>query len=87
MRIVSVQRVRVAVRRRGSNASNRHVFKKALQKLADRLGLEIRIAHYPPYGSEDNPIEHRLFSCVTRACQGVVFHPMAIAQNESAWAK
>ena len=35
----------------GRNASNRHVFKEALQKLADRLGLEIRIAHYPPYCS------------------------------------
>jgi len=33
----------------GSNASNRHVFKEALQQLAERLGLEIRIAHYPPY--------------------------------------
>ena len=65
----------------GSNASNRHVFKEALQKLADRLGLDIRIAHYPPYCSKHNPIEHRLFAHVTRACQGVVFHTAAIAQK------
>ena len=65
----------------GSNASNRHVFKEALQKLSDRLGLEIRIAHYPPYCSKHNPIEHRLFSHVTRACQGVVFHTMEIAKK------
>ena len=32
----------------GSNAANRHVFKEALQALADLLGLEIRVAHYPP---------------------------------------
>jgi hypothetical protein len=32
----------------GSNAANRHVFKEALQTLAERLGLEIRVAHYPP---------------------------------------
>ena len=43
----------------GSNASNRHVFKEALQRLPDRLGLEVRIAHYPPYCSKHNPIEHR----------------------------
>ena len=65
----------------GSNASNRHVFKEALQKLADRLGLEIRIAHYPPYCSKYNPIEHRLFAHVTRACKGVVFHTVEIART------
>jgi DDE family transposase len=57
----------------GSNASNRYVFKAALQELANRMGLELRIAHYPPYESKSNPIEHRLFPHVTRACQGVVF--------------
>lgn len=65
----------------GSNASNRHVFKEALQNLADRLGLEIRIAHFPPYCSKHNPIEHRLFPHVTRACQGVVFHSIDIVKQ------
>jgi len=41
--------------------------------LANRIGIEIRIAHYPPYESKYNPIEHRLFPHVTRSCQGVVF--------------
>jgi hypothetical protein len=58
----------------GSNSASRYLFKEELQKLADRLGLEIRVAHYPPYCSKYNPIEHRLFPHVTRACQGVVFH-------------
>lgn len=65
----------------GSNAANRHVFKEALQTLAERLGLEIRVAHYPPYCSKHNPIEHRLFPHITRACQGVVFHSVAIAKQ------
>ncbi|UUZ78580.1 ISAzo13 family transposase [Polaromonas sp. P1(28)-13] len=65
----------------GSNASNRHVFKEALQQLAQRLGLEIRVAHYPPYCSKHNPIEHRLFAHVTRACQGAVFHTVDIAKQ------
>ena len=41
--------------------------------MADELGIEIRIAHYPPYCSKYNPIEHRLFPHVSRACQGVLF--------------
>jgi hypothetical protein len=65
----------------GSNAANRHVFKEALQALATQLGLEIRIAHYPPYCSKHNPIEHRLFPHITRACQGIVFHSLAIAKQ------
>ena len=71
----------------GSNASNRHVFKEALQHLANRLGLEIRIAHYPPYCSKHNPIEHRLFAHVTRACQGVTFHTVEIARQFMAKAR
>ena len=31
------------------------------------------MAHDPAYGSKFNPIERRLFSHVTRACQGVLF--------------
>lgn len=65
----------------GSNASHRHVFKEALQKLSEQLGLEIRVAHYPPYCSKHNPIEHRLFPHITRVCQGVVFHSVAIAKH------
>jgi len=52
-----------------------------LQQLADRLGLEIRVAHYPPYCSKYNPIEHRLFPHVTRACQGVVFHTVGVVKS------
>ena len=37
-------------------------FKEALQALSNELGLEIRIAHYPPYTSKYNPIETSLVS-------------------------
>jgi hypothetical protein len=63
----------------GSNASNRYVFKHALENLANRIGMEIRIAHYPPYKSKFNPVEHRLFPHVTRACKGVIFLDVEIA--------
>lgn len=61
----------------GSNDYRRYVFKEQLQRLAERLGLVVRIAHYPPYTSKYNPIEHRLFPHVTRACQGVIFNSLS----------
>lgn len=57
----------------GSNSSRYYVFKEALQALVNEIGIEIRIAHYPPYTSKYNPIEHRLFPHLSRACQGVIF--------------
>jgi len=53
-----------------------YLFKEDLQKLASRLGIEIRVAHYPPYCSKYNPIEHRLFPHLTRTCRGVIFHTL-----------
>ncbi|MFT5085248.1 MAG: hypothetical protein ACI9Y1_003306, partial [Lentisphaeria bacterium] len=49
----------------GSNSSSRHVFKEALQELSNEIGIEIRMAHCPPYTSKWNPIEHKLFPHVT----------------------
>ncbi len=57
----------------GSNSSRHYIFRQDLQSLADEIGAEIRIVHYPPYCSKYNPIEHRLFPHITRACQGVIF--------------
>jgi len=65
----------------GSNNSRHYIFKQDLQALAEELGLEIRIAHYPPYTSKYNPIEHRLFPHVTRACQGVVFKSIELVKE------
>lgn len=62
----------------GSNAANRHIFKYHLEQMAERIGLEIRVAHYPPYCSKYNPIEHRFFPHVTRACQGLLLTSIAI---------
>jgi Rhodopirellula transposase DDE domain len=65
----------------GSNSATQYLFKEDLQGLVNRLGLEIRVAHYPPYCSKYNPIEHRVFPHVTRACQGVILHTVDIAQH------
>lgn len=57
----------------GSNNCRHYLFKSDLQRLANEIGIPIRVAHYPPYCSKYNPIEHRLFPHVTRACSGVIF--------------
>jgi hypothetical protein len=65
----------------GSNNCRHYLFKQDLQQLADELGLEIRVAHYPPYCSKYNPIEHRLFPHVTRACLGVIFTSLEVVKE------
>jgi len=71
----------------GSNSATMYLFKEDLQKLANQLGIEIRVAHYPPYCSKYNPIEHRLFPHLTRACRGVIFHTLETVQYYMAKAK
>lgn len=65
----------------GSNNARHYLFKEDLQKLVDKLGIEIRVSHYPPYASKYNPIEHRLFPHLGRACAGVVFHGVEIVKQ------
>jgi len=63
----------------GSNAANKYIFKHDLQTLADTLGTEIRVAHYPSYCSKYNPIERRFFPHITRACTGMLFDTLDTA--------
>jgi hypothetical protein len=57
----------------GSNAANTSLFKHDVHQLADQIGVEIRVAHYPSYCSKYNVIERRFFPHLTRACQGMLF--------------
>ena len=65
----------------GSNSARHYLFKEDLQRLVDKLRVEIRVAHYPPYCSKYNPIEHRLFPHVSRACQGVIFESVELVRS------
>jgi len=65
----------------GSNSYRHYIFKEELQKLANEIGVEIRIAHYPPYTSKWNPIEHRLFPHITRSMQGVLLKSSEMAKQ------
>ena len=54
----------------GSNSSRSRLWKIALQKLADQVGLCLEICHFPPGTSKWNKIEHRLFSFITKNWRG-----------------
>jgi hypothetical protein len=56
----------------GANGSRSKLFKEQMQQLSNETGVRFRIAHYPPYCSKYNPIEHQLFPSVTRAWSGIM---------------
>jgi len=49
----------------GSNSYRTRLWKTELQRLAEEIGLEIRVMHYPPGTSKWNKVEHRLFSYIS----------------------
>ena len=54
----------------GSNGAQRGAWKQELQRqLCNGLGLSITVAHYPSGASKWNPIEHRLFSQISKNWQ------------------
>jgi hypothetical protein len=54
----------------GSNSSRTRLWKTELQKLANEIGIAIRVCHFPPGTSKWNKIEHRLFSYVSLNWRG-----------------
>ena len=62
----------------GSNSSSHRIVKQDLMDLANKLGIRLLMVHYPPYCSKFNPIEHRLFSQITRSWSGA---PLMSLQN------
>lgn len=65
------QRLLVLADSGGSNGARPRSFKKYLQeRIADKYGLEVTVAHYPTGASKWNPIEHRMFSEVTKSWAG-----------------
>ena len=62
----------------GSNSSSHRIVKQDLMDLANKLGIKLLVVHYPPYCSKFNPIEHRLFSQITRSWSGA---PLMSLQN------
>jgi hypothetical protein len=55
----------------GSNGNRVRLWKWELQKLANDIGLEIHVCHFPPGTSKWNKIEHKMFSYITQNWRGV----------------
>ena len=49
--------------------------------LAEKIGIDFIICHYPPYASKWNPIEHRLFCHVQKAMEGVILTDYKIVKE------
>ena len=49
----------------GSNSPRGRLWRVELGKLADQIGIPIRVLHYPPGTSKWNRIEHRMFSFIS----------------------
>jgi hypothetical protein len=59
----------------GSNSSRARIWKASVQsRMADRCGVTVTICHYPPGTSKWNPIEHRLFSEISKNWRGKPLH-------------
>jgi len=55
----------------GSNGATRGLWKEQLQsRICDRFGLSVTVCHYPTSTSKWNPIEHRLFSQISKNWAG-----------------
>ncbi len=65
------QRMLILADAGGSNSARSRAFKKFLQeKIADEFALTLVVAHYPTGCSKWNPIEHRMFSEITKKWAG-----------------
>jgi hypothetical protein len=64
----------------GSNGSRCHLWKVALQDLANHLEMPIYVRHFPPGTSKWNKIEHRMFCHITQNWRGrpLVSHDVVV---------
>jgi hypothetical protein len=65
----------------GSNGSRSRLWKVCLQGLADALGLQLSVCHFPPGTSKWNKIEHRMFCHITRNWRGRPLTSRAVVVN------
>lgn len=65
----------------GSNGCRVRLFREKLWELSHWLDVPIRVAHLPSYCSKYNPIDHRLFSHVSRSLKGVIFRSIETVRD------
>jgi hypothetical protein len=65
----------------GSNGYRCRLWKVALQELANTIGLDVTVCHFPPGTSKWNKIEHRMFCHITRNWRGKPLLSRAVVVN------
>ena len=66
----------------GSNSARSRVWTHQLQvQVADGLGLTVTVCHYPTGASKWNPIEHRLFSEISKTWAGCPLRSFALVAH------
>ncbi len=65
----------------GSNGYRVRLWKVELQKLANEIGVDIAVCHFPPGTSKWNKIEHRLFSHISINWRGkpLISHEVVVS--------
>jgi hypothetical protein len=54
----------------GSNGCRRRLWKYQLSKIAEQIGIDIHVSHFPPGTSKWNKVEHRLFCYISKNWEG-----------------
>ena len=65
----------------GSNGHRTKLWKVSLRQLANDLGLNITVCHFPPGTSKWNKIEHRLFSFISQNWRGQPLYDLTTIVN------
>ena len=65
----------------GSNGNRNRLWKLGLQRLADEIGLQISVCHFPPGTSKWNKIEHQMFNRITQNWRGRPLRSMEVIVN------
>lgn len=70
-RYPQAQRLLILADGGGSNGPRNRAWKHQMQiRFCNRFGLKVTVCHYPPGTSKWNPIEHRLFSAISKNWAG-----------------
>jgi transposase len=77
-RYPQAQRLLITADGGGSNGSRVRLWKWELQRLADEIGLEMSVCHFPPGTSKWNKIEHRLFAFISQNWRGQPLRSYAV---------
>jgi transposase len=81
LRYPNAQTLTITADSGGSNNPSTRLWRYELQRLADTIGLNIRVCHFPPGTSKWNKIEHRMFSFVSLNWRGKPLESLEVIIN------